>query len=221
MLKRLLRNLCTEYLWDFVFEGVILFQIRKISDISVWTGWERDVKLCLHGLCTVEQQEVRQSHRNWICKSQISCFVLKSWTDDRVLLLKDGDIWPQGQCYFTKAMAAQWIYTFFLAENKKETESPGSSHFTEHYTTTKNKQQHTTKPQKSNSTDCNWCTLNIHVLALVIGWWLIDWNTIYIHSCLSSACYSCLVCVCSECIWWAGESDVNVRGTEEAVKLSV
>lgn len=49
-------------------------------------------------------------------------------------------------------MAAQWIYTFFLAENKKETESPGSSHFTEHYTTTKNKQQHTTRLNLKNQT---------------------------------------------------------------------
>lgn len=81
---------------------------------------EWDVKLCLHGFCAAEQQEVRQSHRNWICKSQISCLVLMSWKDDKVLFLKDGNVWPQGQCYFMKAMPGPFenIHIFLNGEQK-------------------------------------------------------------------------------------------------------
>lgn len=44
-----------------------------------------------NSVCVVHaQQEV-------IRESQISCFALQSWKDDRVLLIKDGDTWPRGE----------------------------------------------------------------------------------------------------------------------------
>lgn len=49
-----------------------------------------------------------------IRESQISCFALQSWRDDRVLLIKDGDTWPQGESCGRSVEK----YTFFFTENQ-------------------------------------------------------------------------------------------------------
>lgn len=81
-MQKLLRKLCNEYVLRFSFfagEGMILLQIRIMTDIPARTGQSEMLSSICMDCCMVQQQEVRQSlHCNWICKTQISCLVLKS-----------------------------------------------------------------------------------------------------------------------------------------------
>lgn len=63
-----------------------------------------------NSVCVVHtQQEV-------IRESQISCFALQSWRDDRVLLIKDGDT-VRGHRERAVAVLCK-KYTFFFTENQ-------------------------------------------------------------------------------------------------------
>lgn len=96
MLERLLRKYNTEYLWDFFYWGRDSSSDKNNHWCSCLNRAKRDVKLCLHSLWIVKQKEVRENHSNWICKSQTFSFILTSWEDDSVLIIKDGKCWPKG-----------------------------------------------------------------------------------------------------------------------------